>query len=292
MLEERAVRSQPPQVLGAAEVTPSTLRLRSPRSDDGLEAALSIEEKDPIWEAFRAISPGAGWATITLLSCVLDLINGAALIGVAIHFGFKDVASSLGAAAMQILTHCASSLLLLVRLLGDLVPPPEEPQEPLANAATTDCLLRARRKRDVSREEAVGRVMDVMVVFSCITIIGLAARKAILWEEWYEGQHEEMDAETARVTGLAAWFCLAAYMLQALLRFAVARHRHARFVWHCWMISCVSAMAFATLALASTFERHWWKAEPIAAVVLVFVMLGQLFLVHRTSWPGGQGPSD
>mmetsp|Transcript_13052 Transcript_13052/g.29660 ORF Transcript_13052/g.29660 Transcript_13052/m.29660 type:complete len:292 (-) Transcript_13052:49-924(-) len=291
MLEERALRLQPPQVLGAAEVTPSSLRLRSPRSDDGTEA-LSVEEKDPILEAYRSITPGTGWTAVTVLSCVLDLINGGALIGVAIHFGFKDVAASLGAAAVQVATHCASSLLLLVRLLGDLVPPPEEPEAPLANAATTDCLLRARRKRDVSREEATGRVMDVMVVFSCITIFALAARKALLWEQWYQLQHEQMDAEVARVSGLAAWFCLAAYVLQALLRFAVARHRHAKFIWHCWMISCVSAIAFATLAVASTFEQHWWKAEPIAAIVLAFVMLGQLFLVHRTSWPGGQGPTD
>mmetsp|Transcript_22808 Transcript_22808/g.53276 ORF Transcript_22808/g.53276 Transcript_22808/m.53276 type:complete len:298 (+) Transcript_22808:203-1096(+) len=285
--------SSQPQVVGTVRVTGSAgaveeasvrLRSQSPRTDAAVDDLDLIEDKDPVLEAFAAIPAGMGWTAVLLIASGLDVISGITVVGMALHYGFKDVASSLGGAGVQVTVHTCSSLLLVVRSLGDLLPMPDR-DENVSNVVSSECLLGARRKRDLSRERDLGRGIAVVMAVGSILTVAMAVMKMLRWESWYH-DHQMQDEEIAHVTYGIAWYSVCAFTTQAFLRWAAARKLRTLFIWHCSIISCISVFAAGLLVAASSFEAAWWKAEPIAAAALACVMCGELYLITKVVWSG------
>jgi len=200
--------------------------------------------------------------------CAWDLLVSAGLACVSFAFAYRDDGVSLYCLSVQALSHLGSSLVLVMRYMSDLLPPRDD-NSPVSD----DELLRARRKRDLKREQGFAIGMAIAMLLSCGALLFKAFRKIKFWDVWYL-DHTDQDMEIEKVTDAIAWCGVAGYLVQALVRLLSARRLRSAIIWHAFAVSSVSLVFFAVLAVAASYEREWsWKAEPIAAMVLVFVMV-------------------
>lgn len=134
-------------------------------------------------------------------------------------------------------------------------------------------LLRETRRIDLKREQCIAVAMGLALLLSCAGLLFKAFRKFKMWDKW-SADHVNQDKEIETVTDIIAWTGFACIGFQAALRFWVGRKIRIRLVWHAFGVSVVTLLFFLVLAVAASFEREWsWKAEPIAACVLVAFML-------------------
>eukprot|EP00931_Biecheleriopsis_adriatica_P048527 TRINITY_DN28035_c0_g1_i1.p1 TRINITY_DN28035_c0_g1~~TRINITY_DN28035_c0_g1_i1.p1 ORF type:complete len:320 (+),score=71.25 TRINITY_DN28035_c0_g1_i1:75-1034(+) len=221
------------------------------------------------------------WAMILLAVSSLDLLLSGSIMGVSLKFAYQDDGVSLYCLASQSLSHLASSLALLMRLMGDLLP---QMEPSTCNQDVEEALLlRARRRRDLVREQAIGITMGVIILLGSAGFIFKAFRKLEFWDMWHL-DHQEQDEELERVTDILAWWGFGTYALEAVLRLWCARRLRRSTVWHSFFVSLISMLFLLVLGFAASYERGWsWKAEPIAAMALVVISLieGVRILVHH-----------
>mmetsp|Transcript_14453 Transcript_14453/g.36534 ORF Transcript_14453/g.36534 Transcript_14453/m.36534 type:complete len:302 (-) Transcript_14453:442-1347(-) len=213
-------------------------------------------------------TPAWLWGAILVAFSAWDLLVSLVLACVSLAYAYRDDGVSLYCLSMQALSHLCSSFVLVLRFMGDLLPPRED-----ASTVTDDDLLHERRRRDLRREQGFAISMAIAMMISCAALLFKAFRKLKFWDLWFL-DHTEQDMEIEKVTDLLAWCGFGGYVVQLGLRVLVARRLRKSIIWHASAVSAVSLIFFCVLAVAASYEHEWsWKAEPIAAMVLILVMI-------------------
>merc|ERR1712124_224052 len=99
----------------------------------------------------------------------------------------------------------------------------------------------------------------------------MGTRKIRFWDKWYV-DHKTMDDEVQVITEVLAWKGFAVYVIAAGVRYVAACKLRIHLIWHCAIASTVSLLFLFFLGLAASHEKEgFWKAEPIAAIVLSLI---------------------
>jgi len=210
------------------------------------------------------------WSILLVAFSGWDLIASACIVGTSLAFAYKDDGVSLYCLCIQALSHLLCSFVIILRFIGELLPPRDD------NSQVSDGeILQEQRHRDLRREQLFAIVMGIGMLVSCAALLFKAFRKIKFWDQWYL-DHSVQDQDIELVTRVMAWVGFVCYLFQASVRFYVGRITHKQIVWHSFAVSVVSLVFFMVLGVAASYEHEWsWKADPIAAVVLVFVMVGE-----------------
>jgi len=247
-----------PEVLGSSHgVSESGLRHRNvTHQGDSDDEESSFMEQQPYSENERT------WAGTLLVSCGVDVIASGIIFCTAMKYAYRDGGVSLYSMSMQTASHWISSVLLLLRLMGEV------------GASQQRSLLKHRRAQ-LHREQLLSIVMGIAMLISACALLFKAFRKIKFWQGWYEDMaRRQMDEDVIEVTEWLAWVGFAVYVLQAMLRGIAVWKMNVALVQHALVASVVSLLYLFVLGLGASYQREWsWKAEPIAAIVLVFVTL-------------------
>jgi len=228
------------------------------------------EAEEPLEQ--EALSPKERrLAVVLVLVSACDLLGSGTFAVVAFKYAYRDDGVSLYCLGIQALSHMFSSLVLVTRLMGDLLP--ARGDDGTANAVSDGFLLRVQRRRDLRREQAIAVTMALTMLLSCVGLLFKAFRKLQMWDRWYM-DHVKQDSEIEQVTDIMAWWGFAVFLIQAVLRMWAGCTLRRTIIWHTFVISLVNLVFFFVLGLAASYEREWsWKAEPVCAMCLVVVML-------------------
>mmetsp|Transcript_71592 Transcript_71592/g.186221 ORF Transcript_71592/g.186221 Transcript_71592/m.186221 type:complete len:309 (-) Transcript_71592:263-1189(-) len=208
------------------------------------------------------------WAMLIVVLSCWDLLTSGCIAVVSLGFGYKNEGVSLYCLAIQGVSHMMCSFVLAMRFMGELLPPRED-----QNGASDAEILKEQRRRDLRREQAFSLIVASAMLVSCCAMLFKAFRKMKFWDSWYL-DHDDMDHEIENVTSVLAWWGFGGYVIQAITRFLGARIMKRSILWHSFSVSVVSLIYFFVFGLAASYDKEWtWKADPIAAIMLVFVML-------------------
>jgi hypothetical protein len=207
------------------------------------------------------------WAWALAVSCGIDmLLCSSTMMIVAFKYAYRDGGVSLLSMGFQFVSHWLSSLLLLLRLVIEIK----------SQASHVDQgLLLNRRRRTLYREQALSVGLGLgMMVSSCV-ILFKAFRKLRFWNKWYQDMdRHRMDKEAEVVSEWLAWTGFGFYVLHAALRCVATSKIRIQLLSHTGAVSIISLLYLFVLGMAAVNEKEWsWKAEPIAALVLVVVSL-------------------
>eukprot|EP00933_Yihiella_yeosuensis_P031006 TRINITY_DN2455_c4_g1_i1.p1 TRINITY_DN2455_c4_g1~~TRINITY_DN2455_c4_g1_i1.p1 ORF type:complete len:306 (-),score=49.53 TRINITY_DN2455_c4_g1_i1:388-1305(-) len=197
---------------------------------------------------------------------ILDIISSFIVMCVAFSIAWRSVGASLWSLGIQALSHLLSSILLAMRFIAELRLPKDGGES----------LLRDSRKQMLYREQGFSVAMGLTMLISSAALVFKAFRKIKFWNQWYQDQIErqKMDEDVQWATEFLAWYGFAFYLMQAMIRFVVARRLRRSIVWHAFATSVVSLLFLFVMGFAASYEKEWsWKAEPIAAIGLAFVNL-------------------
>ncbi|OLQ10715.1 hypothetical protein AK812_SmicGene5552 [Symbiodinium microadriaticum] len=198
---------------------------------------------------------------ILVLISGVDVISSAVMMGVAFKFAYRAIGASLYCLGLQAISHMLSSIILIVRLVGELGVPQD----------AEESLLREKRRRFLYREQGLNVVMGLAMLVAAAALVFKAARKIKFWDKWYL-DHRDMDTEAQWATEFLAWYGFAFYLLQAIARFFLGRKLRRGIVWSALVNSVISLVFLLVMGLAASYEKEgMWKAEPICAIVLAIV---------------------
>lgn len=249
-----------PQVMGIS--TSEGLRMRSrgdPAPEDDKWDENSVTQEAPSQEERQ-------WSLFVVLASGLDVLISGIILIVALSYAYRANGVSLYCMAMQATSHLLSSLLLVLRFVGEYSLPSEGSEQGL---------LRRQRRKFLVREQILSEVMGIAMLLSAAGLLFKAFRKIRFWDKWYL-DHRNMDEEAEWATAFLAWYGFAVYFIQVIFRFVAARRLRRSLVWHSFSASIVSCVFLFVLGFAASYEKEWsWKAEPIAAIILSFVSLAE-----------------
>lgn len=216
-----------------------------------------------------------------LVVCVasgFDVIISGFMVCIAFAHAYLDNGVSLYCLGIQAFSHALSSLLLALRFWDEYRQPADAPAGP------ADGILRLRRRSYLVREKGMSFAMGIVMMISSLALLIKAARKIMFWDKWYN-DHIGMDHDAEFATIFLAWYGVAIYSGQAILRFVIGRALKRAVVRYSVSASLVSLLYLFVIGVAAVMEDEWsWKAEPIAAVVLACVTVGEgtrLIYTHR-----------
>eukprot|EP00929_Paragymnodinium_shiwhaense_P006775 TRINITY_DN110734_c0_g1_i1.p1 TRINITY_DN110734_c0_g1~~TRINITY_DN110734_c0_g1_i1.p1 ORF type:complete len:304 (-),score=63.71 TRINITY_DN110734_c0_g1_i1:85-996(-) len=229
----------------------------------GLE--LSFKEQEPLDKDEQR------WALYTVVASGLDLLGSGVIISTTFKYAFFDGGVSLYSLGCQAVSHWLSSLLLVLRFGVEL----RTIKEAEGGVVDTSSLLLTRRRSQLHREQCISITMAIIMLFSSVALLFKAFRKLRFWNSWYEeSQRLAYDHEIQEVTAWLAWTGFSIYVLQAIFRVVAARKLKNCLCTHGCVASFVSLVYLLVLGIAASYQKEWtWKAEPIAAICLVVVML-------------------
>lgn len=191
-----------------------------------------------------------------------DIVISSIMTGVAFSHGYRDNGVSLFCLGVQSLSHGLSSMLLMVRFMGELALPVPAPAGP------NPSFLRQKRRRVYVREKLLSIFMGIAMLISSIALLYKAIRKIKFWDRWYM-DHVDMDMDVKVATIFLSWYGVVVYGAQAFLRGYVAKLVQRDVVWYSFIASLVSLAFLFVLGVAAILEEEKsWKAEPIAALIL------------------------
>eukprot|EP00403_Amphidinium_massartii_P013960 CAMPEP_0178413834 /NCGR_PEP_ID=MMETSP0689_2-20121128/22729_1 /TAXON_ID=160604 /ORGANISM="Amphidinium massartii, Strain CS-259" /LENGTH=288 /DNA_ID=CAMNT_0020035113 /DNA_START=92 /DNA_END=958 /DNA_ORIENTATION=+ len=214
-------------------------------------------------------------------ACLPDLFLGSTVVGVAMFHAWRESGVSLYCLGLQAIAHMISSLLLLVRLIGEYRFPDEE------NVLNTG-LLREKRLKDLKRERFFSILMGVVLMLSSTTLLFKALRKFSVWQTWYMDK-QSLYRDVAWATKFLALYGVVMYLTHASVRLYCYFKLEARIIFQGFVVSVISVAFLFVLWLASGYEQmksdsyeYKWKAEPIAALILSIATLAEaIYIVSR-----------
>jgi hypothetical protein len=210
------------------------------------------------------------WGVLLVIFSIADVAASGVIICIAVSHAYRDDGVSLYCLAIQALSHLLSSVLLAVRFLIECAMPQDAPGIGLDRGH-----VRKHRRAALVLEQSMSVFMGLTMLLSSVALLFKAFRKIKFWNKWYV-DHMDLDKDVEEITMYLAWHAAAVYIVQAFVRFLVARQVHREIIWHAFVVSGVSLTFLVVLAVAATEEKEWsWKAEPIAAMLLSFVTLGE-----------------
>jgi len=216
-----------------------------------------------------------------LLLCftsAFDVLISGFMVCIAFAHAYLDNGVSLYCLGIQAMSHAFSSLLLALRLWDEYRQPKDAPAGPEHG------LLLSRRRMYLTREKGMAFAMGFVMLLSSVALLTKAVRKMMFWDRWYL-DHVGMDHDAEFATIFLAWYGVVVYGGQAALRGAVGCVLKRAVVRYSAIASLVSLLYLAVIGVAAVLEDEWsWKAEPIAAIVLAFVTVGEgirLICTHK-----------
>lgn len=211
------------------------------------------------------------WALLTVIFSGFDLVGSGVIICTGLKYAYFDGGVSLYSLALQAVSHWISSLLLTLKFFAEL----KSVKEAKAGACDTQSMLIQRRRKQLFREQGFSIFMACTLLMSAVALLFKAFRKLRFWNSWYEQSlRMAMETEIMEVTRWLAWVGFCIYVIQAIFRVVAARRLKNCLVTHGCVASFVSLTYLLVLAVAASYEKEWtWKAEAIAAIALVIVML-------------------
>lgn len=210
------------------------------------------------------------WALWLGVMSIFDIFISGTMIVVAIVHAARDNGVSLYCLSVQAFSHMVSSLVLAWRFIGEYRLPQDAP-----GIGVERGLLRKSRRDSLVREQGLGVTMGIVMLLSSVALLFKAFRKIRFWDKWYL-DHLDMDQDVVEATVFLTWYGFVVYSGQAFVRFIAARMLRRDIIWNAFVASCISLLYMLVLAVAATEEKEWsWKAEPIAAMVLSGVTLGE-----------------
>lgn len=264
-----------PQVVGARDATNthgctdtrSSLRMRSPAARR--DPVMDEPEDDDYSDWVQQEAPSSDerwWGRRLVISSILDIMLSGIIIAIAFQFAYRANGVSLYCLAIQAMSHFISSVLLALRFCGELALPD-------AASLMHTGLIRKQRRTFLVREQVLCECMGIVMLISSVALLFKAFRKISHWDKWYL-DHTDMDMEAEWATEFLAWYGFVVYLIQGVVRFCAARKLRRSLVWHAFVASVVSLLFLFILGIAASYEKEWsWKAEPIAAILLVFVTI-------------------
>jgi hypothetical protein len=216
-----------------------------------------------------------------LLLCftsAFDVLISGFMVCIAFAHAYLDNGVSLYCLGIQAASHAFSSLLLALRLWDEYSQPRDAPAGPEHG------LLLQRRRMYLTREKGMAFAMGFVMLLSSVALLTKAIRKMMFWDRWYL-DHVGMDHDAEFATIFLAWYGVVVYGGQAALRSAVGCVLKRAVVRYSAIASLVSLLYLAVIGIAAVLEDEWsWKAEPIAAIVLACVTVGEgirLIYTHK-----------
>mmetsp|Transcript_42582 Transcript_42582/g.97668 ORF Transcript_42582/g.97668 Transcript_42582/m.97668 type:complete len:288 (-) Transcript_42582:109-972(-) len=211
------------------------------------------------------------WAVTVCVASIADLLASGTFATVAWSHAYQDNGVSLYCLGIQTLSHLLSSLLLVLRFVGELRW--RNRSSAIDEGDYSAGFLREMRHKTLLREQGVSVVMAIVMLISAAALVLKAARKLRFWDKW-EADHSAVDKDAQETTEWLAWTGFAIYVLQAVLRFAAARALHISLLWHAAVTSVISFLFLLVMGIAAVEEKEWsWKAEPLTAIVLALVSI-------------------
>lgn len=255
-----------PQLVGMSREGDTGLRLRSPaRGDDEDEVEVEYEgcaQDVPTQDEKK-------WSVALAFMSVADVVISGIIMGVSFHYAYRDNGVSLYCLGFQSTSHVISSLLLALRFVSESSLPQT------STSSASEGLIRRRRRRHLGREQCFSVIMGIVMLISACALLFKAFRKIRFWDKWYQ-DHNSMDQEVEWVQEFLAWYGFSVYLLQAIFRGVAGCKLRRSIIWHAFVASVVSLVFLFVIGLASSYEKEWsWKVEPIAAIALSFVSLGE-----------------
>lgn len=210
------------------------------------------------------------WALWLAVMSLFDIAISGTMIAVALAHAYRDNGVSLYCLAIQAFSHLLSSVLLALRFSLEYRLPQDAP-----GIGVERGLLREKRREVLLREQTMGVLMGIWMLFSSVGLLLKAFRKIRFWDVWYL-DHLNMDQDVIEATIFLSWYGVVVYTGQAFVRYVAHRKLKRDAIWHAWVASLVSLLFLLVLAVAATEEKEWsWKAEPIAAITLSFITLAE-----------------
>lgn len=210
------------------------------------------------------------WALWLAVMSLFDIAISGTMIAVALAHAYRDNGVSLYCLAIQAFSHLLSSVLLALRFSLEYRLPQDAP-----GIGVERGLLREKRREVLLREQTMGVLMGVWMLISSVGLLLKAFRKIRFWDVWYL-DHLDMDQDVVDATIFLSWYGVVVYGGQAFIRYVAHRKLKRDVIWHAFVASLVSLVFLFVLAIAATEEKEWsWKAEPIAAICLSFISLGE-----------------
>lgn len=253
-----------PQLVGAGRGSSGQLRQRSrdrEEEDQGYHDDLP-DEGNYVDQQLLSDTEKM-WAKGLIFSCLADIVGSGVIVSVSFKYAYRDNGVSLYSMGFQGISHWLSSLLLILRFAGELK----------QTASADQGLIRRNRRKQLHREQALSITMAIVMLISSCALLFKAFRKLKFWDKWYL-DHRDYDKEAEEATEWLAWTGFAIYILQAIFRIVCACKLSIGMVSHACVASVVSLVFLGVLGFAASYEKEWsWKAEPIAAIGLVFVTL-------------------
>jgi len=244
----------------------ASLRMRSPAaSRDPVMDELEEDDQSDWVQQEAPSSDDRWWGRRVVFASILDVLLSGLIITFAFRYAYRANGVSLYCLAIQAISHFMSSLLLALRYCGEIALPD--------TSSMQAGLIRKKRRTFLVREQILCECMGIVMLLSSVALLFKAFRKISHWNIWYR-DHTNMDKEAEWATEVLAWWGFVVYVFQGVFRFYAARNLRKSLVWHAFVASVVSFLFLLILAVAASFEKEWsWKAEPIAAILLVFVTL-------------------
>jgi len=210
------------------------------------------------------------WALWLAVMSLFDIAISGTMIAVALAHAYRDNGVSLYCLAVQAFAHLLSSVLLALRFIQEYRMPEDAPGIGLERG-----LLREKRREVLMREQTMSVLMGIWMLISCVALLLKAFRKIRFWDVWYL-DHLDMDQDVVDATIFLSWYGVVVYSGQAFVRCVAHRKLNRDVIWHAFVASLVSLVFLFVLAIAATEEKEWsWKAEPVAAILLSFITLGE-----------------
>lgn len=261
-----------PQIVGASfppyadERQPGPRRLATLRHSKTWES-LPPQEPRPLRE-WR-------WVAVLLLACCLDLLSSGGIVAMAFWTGLHEDGFLLYCIGTQAVLHLTCSVALSVRFMVEMLPAPSGGVGPHLSEA---CLFWEERRRDLKREQVCAVFMGLIMMVTGCMLAFRAIWKIKAWDEW----RLDSAAGVAGGSDLLAWWGFSTYLVEALVRTAVALRLRRSLLWHSVAMSVVSLAFLLVLGLSVSAHAEWsWKAEPIVCSVLVATCLCEgLRVIH------------
>ncbi|CAK9057294.1 Uncharacterized protein SCF082_LOCUS30775 [Durusdinium trenchii] len=198
---------------------------------------------------------------VLALVSIIDIVSSTVMMIVAFNYAYRAVGASLYCLGLQALSHALSSILLTLRLVGELRVPRD----------AEETFLRSERRRFLMREQLFNVLMGLSLLIAAAGLVFKAVRKIRFWDKWYQ-DHRNMDQEAQWATEFLAWYGFAFYLIQAVARFYLGRKLRRSIVWNAFVTSVISLLFLLVMGFSASFQKEWsWKAEPIGAIVLAMV---------------------
>jgi len=281
-LRDNPLRDNPLRVGGGGG---GQLRARSTVSANPRAAAIVAENGGDVWQDLPTEQEHAWGGYIAAVSG-FDVFGSTIVATLAFYFAYRTHNVSLICLGIQVVSHLLSSLLLMLRFLGERriwlrseAAKPKSTDSLVYDGYESDTMeetqgvLKSQRRIFLGRESCLTQIMGFLQLCASVSLAWEGFKKIERWEKWYE-DHQLMSQDGQFVQECLAWYGSASYLFQCVFRFIAAQKLQRDICWAAFSMSLVAQIWLFALGISASFQKEWsWRAEPFCAIVLAMATL-------------------